>query len=77
VNIWWGLTAPPGTPEPVLAKLRSAVDQMMNDPKTLERIRKLGFEPDYLPASDFKAFVIKEVEQWKQLAKSANIKLSQ
>ena len=73
VAITWGVMAPAGTPEPVLAKLRDATADMMKDPATAERLRKLGFEPAYLPHDQYKAYVIKDLEQGRGVAKSANI----
>ena len=75
VTIWWGLLAPAGTPEPVLAKLRSEIEAMMKDPKTAEGIRKLGYEPAYLPHDRFRDFVLKDITRWKDVAKSANIQV--
>jgi tripartite-type tricarboxylate transporter receptor subunit TctC len=73
IPITWGLLAPAGTPESVLAKLRAAAAEMMKDPATAERFRKLGYEPAYLPHDQFREFIIKDLEQWRGVAKSANI----
>jgi tripartite-type tricarboxylate transporter receptor subunit TctC len=73
VTIWWGMLAPANTPAPVVAKLRKEIDEMMKDPKTLEGLRKLGYEPSYLPHDQFRDFVMKDIERWKDVAKSANI----
>jgi tripartite-type tricarboxylate transporter receptor subunit TctC len=74
-TIWWGLVAPAGTPEPVLAKLRQATDAMIKDPATKERMNKVQYDPYPAQADEFKAFVIKDIAQWTDVAKSANIKV--
>jgi tripartite-type tricarboxylate transporter receptor subunit TctC len=74
-TIWWGLVAPAGTPEPVLAKLRQALDTMIKEPATKERMNKITYDPYYAPHDEFKAFVIKDIAQWTDVAKSANIKI--
>jgi tripartite-type tricarboxylate transporter receptor subunit TctC len=76
VTIWWGMLAPAGTAEPILARLRNDTAEMMKDPKTLEGLRKLGYEPSYLPHDAFKEFVMQDIERWKAVAKKANIKLT-
>ena len=76
VTIWWGIMAPAGTPEPVLARLRKDTEEMMKDPKTLEGFRKLGYEPSYLPHDQFRAFVMKDIERWRVVAKRSNIVLT-
>ena len=73
VTSWWGILAPAGTPEPVLARLRKEVAETMRDPKIHEGIRAAGFDPAYLDHDAFKDFVLKDLEQWKAVAKSANI----
>ena len=73
VTIWWGIMAPAGTPEPVLGKLRSAVAEIIKDPATIEGMRKLGYDPNYLPHDQFRAFVLEDMQQWGRAAKAANI----
>jgi len=73
VTIWWGIMAPAGTPEPVLAKLRAAVAEIVKDPATIEGMRKLGYDPNYLPHEPFRAFVLDDMQQWGRAAKAANI----
>lgn len=73
VTIWWGIMAPAGTPEPVLAKLRAAVADIIKDPATIEGMRKLGYDPNYLPHDQFRTFVLDDMQQWGRAAKAANI----
>jgi tripartite-type tricarboxylate transporter receptor subunit TctC len=73
VTIWWGIMAPAGTPEPVLAKLRTTVAETMKDPAVLEGMRKLGYDSAYQPHDQFRAFVVRDIAQWGQAVKSANI----
>jgi len=73
VTIWWGIMAPAGTPEPVLAKLRAAVAEIVKDPVTIQGMRKLGYDPNYLPYDQFRAFVLDDMQQWGRAAKAANI----
>jgi len=73
VTIWWGIMAPAGTPEPVLTKLRAAVADIIKDPATIEGMRKLGYDPNYLPHDQFRAFVLDDMQQWGRAAKAASI----
>jgi tripartite-type tricarboxylate transporter receptor subunit TctC len=73
VTIWWGIMAPAATPEPVLAKLRSATAEILKDPATIQGMRKLGYDPNYLPHDQFRAFVLEDMQQWGRAAKAANI----
>ena len=58
-----------------LHQLRKALNDMIKDPTTKERMAKVQYDPYYAPADEFKAFVIKDIAQWSDVAKSANIKI--
>ena len=73
VVVWYGILAPAGTPEPVLARLRKEVADVLKDPAVLQRLNTLGYQVSYLPGDEFKEFVVKDLEQWKAVAKAANI----
>jgi tripartite-type tricarboxylate transporter receptor subunit TctC len=75
ISIWYGVLAPAATPEPVLTRLREALAEMMKDPSTAERLEKIGFVATFLPHDQFKDFVTKDLARWKDVAKSANIKI--
>jgi tripartite-type tricarboxylate transporter receptor subunit TctC len=51
--MWRGLAAPRGTPKDVIAKLEDAVRTVVTGPRFKELSGSLGFEPAFLPASDF------------------------
>jgi tripartite-type tricarboxylate transporter receptor subunit TctC len=55
--MWRGLAAPKGTPKEVIAKLEGAVRNVVASPRFKELSASLGFEPAFLPASDFGALV--------------------
>jgi tripartite-type tricarboxylate transporter receptor subunit TctC len=75
VVLWYGVMAPAGTPEPVLARLRKEVGEMLKDPKVVQRLRGLGYQPAYLAGNAFRDFVVRDLDQWKGVAKGANIVL--
>jgi tripartite-type tricarboxylate transporter receptor subunit TctC len=75
VVVWYGILAPAGTPEPVLARLRKEVADGLKDPKVVQKLTSLGYQVSYLPGDEFKAFVAKDAEQWKEVAKTAKITL--
>ena len=42
---WYGLAAPPGTPEPVVQRLAAAVLKVMAEPGTAQRFEDAGLHP--------------------------------
>lgn len=75
VVVWYGILAPAGTPEPVLARLRKEVADGLKEPKVVQRLTTLGYQVSYLPGDEFRAFVMKDADQWKSVAKTAKIVL--
>ena len=58
--MWRGLAAPKGTPKDVIARLENAARRVVLTPRFKELSAKLGFEPAFLPASEFGALVARD-----------------
>jgi len=71
----YGLSAPTGTPEPILARLRKVMTEVIEDKAVVERLRVLGYESDHLIGDAYRDFIVKDLEQWRAVAKAANIKI--
>jgi len=76
VVLYYGMLAPAGTPEPILATLRKEIGEMLKDPKVLERLKSMGFEAAFLPGNEFKDYMVKDLEKWRGVSKAANIVLT-
>jgi tripartite-type tricarboxylate transporter receptor subunit TctC len=75
VVVWYGILAPANTPESILSRLRKEVADGLKEPKVQQRLTALGYQVSFLPGDEFKAFVMKDAEQWKTVAKTAKIQL--
>ena len=75
VVVWYGILAPAGTPEPVLARLRTEVADILKDPKVATKLDQLGYQISYLPGNEFRDYIVGDLEQWKKVARDANVKL--
>ena len=73
--VGYGLSAPAGTPEPILARLKQSVREMLDDKAVSERLRGLGYETEVQMGDAYKDFIVKDLEQWRGVAKAANIKI--
>jgi tripartite-type tricarboxylate transporter receptor subunit TctC len=70
LTVWYGLSAPKGTPAPVIAKLNQALAAALDDPIVTKRFAELGY--DVVPASQrspvwFDDFMRKEVDLWARV----------
>jgi tripartite-type tricarboxylate transporter receptor subunit TctC len=73
VILYFGVLAPAGTPDPIVERLRAALGEMFRDKKTAERFRGVGYEPAFLNGTEYRDFMVKDLQQWKEVVKAANI----
>ena len=73
-DLWWGLLAPAGTPQPIVDRLNAEVNKIVTSAEMKEFFLKEGAEPATMKPAEFEAFIAQELERWKQVAKAADIK---
>lgn len=74
-NLWIGMMAPAGTPQAIVDKLAAAGIKAARAPKVVERLQRDGVEPVGGTPADMRTLIAREIPQWRDLAKAANIKL--
>lgn len=74
-QVFFGLLAPAQTPEPILARLRKEMAEIAKEPAVVERLQTLGYPANYLPGDAYRDIILKDLEQWRAVAKAANIKI--
>jgi tripartite-type tricarboxylate transporter receptor subunit TctC len=75
-SVWNGFFLPPGTPQPIVQKLNTAMSDTLDDPNVRKRLEDLGLEivapqrrvPEYLAK-----FVAEEVDRWAKVVHAAGI----
>lgn len=73
LNSWTALVAPAGTPPPVIAKLNSALNQILAIPEVKSRLLELGAEAQGTTPAELDAFIKSEVARWGTLVKEAGL----
>lgn len=73
-ELWWGVLAPAGTPQPVVDRLNTEINRIILSPEMRDFFLKEGAEPAAMKASEFETFIAAEIERWKKVAKAADIK---
>jgi tripartite-type tricarboxylate transporter receptor subunit TctC len=73
--LWIGIVAPSGTPPAVLDKLAAVTNRAVARPEVQARFDKDGIEPVGGGAAEFKAQIAREIAQWRELAKQADIRI--
>jgi tripartite-type tricarboxylate transporter receptor subunit TctC len=72
---WFALMAPKGTPDAILAKLNSAVTEILKKPDIQAQFLKLGVQPAPMDIKATAKFIGEERVRWGDIIKSANITL--
>ena len=70
-----GVVAPAGTPQDIVTKLNSVINESLASPQIAAAFAKLGAEVRPAPPRAFAALLATETQKWSQVAKTANIKL--
>jgi tripartite-type tricarboxylate transporter receptor subunit TctC len=70
LTVWYGLSAPKGTPAPIVAKLNQALAAALEDPTVSKRFADLGYDvvlPQQRSPAAFEDFMRKEVDLWAKV----------
>ncbi len=71
---WQGLFAPAGLPADVMSSYFQAVQEVLKDPATREKMAQLGSEPVIgVSSADFVKYLANDRQHWAQTIKAANI----
>jgi tripartite-type tricarboxylate transporter receptor subunit TctC len=72
---WIGLSAPAGTPEPILDRLSAEVMKILKEPAVLDKLRDLAFVPAKESRQEFEAYIALENVKWKKIVRDAGVKI--
>jgi tripartite-type tricarboxylate transporter receptor subunit TctC len=70
---WYGLTAPGGTPAPIVTALHAAVVRTIGDPAVAAVLVKQELQPMSNTPAEFGAFLKAEVDKWARVVRLAKI----
>ncbi|MDM0014881.1 tripartite tricarboxylate transporter substrate binding protein [Variovorax sp. J22P168] len=70
-GVWFGVVAPAGTPDAVVATLNAAVTKAIQSPDLVKRFADQGLDPLPMTAAQFGQFMKGEVNRWTPLVKAS------
>ncbi|CAB3925441.1 hypothetical protein LMG26858_05739 [Achromobacter anxifer] len=70
---WYGLLAPAGTPQPIVAQLNATLREMVDKPEFTQWLRQQGMEPQTDTPEGFGRYIGQEKEKWAQVIKTAKV----
>ena len=71
--VFFGVMAPGGTPEPIVARLNAAFNEVLSDPATAKKLVDLGFVLIGGSAADYGKRLAAETDKWRKVIQQANI----
>ncbi len=74
VDGWYNLSAPRGTPRPIIAKLHKELLRALANPETKARLTAIAVEPIGSSGDQFATMLKGELAKWGQVVKAAGIK---
>jgi len=73
MSTWYGISAPAGTPDDVVAKLNDAINQTMQTPEVRERLTKQGVQLFYKSTADFASYLASDADRVITLINDAGV----
>lgn len=71
--VFFGVVAPGGTPEPIVARLNAAFNEVLTDPATAKKLVDLGFVLVGGSAADYGKRLAAETVKWRKVIQEAKI----
>src|SRR5215211_449500 len=75
LTFWTGIVAPAGTPQPIVARLNSAINDGLASIVLKDGLAKFNVEANIASPQEFAAMLAQEAEKWAGIVKAAGIKL--
>lgn len=74
VQSWFSLAAPTGTPQPVIARVNAALNQVLAAPEMRQRLLDLAATPEPGTPEQLRSFIAAETRRWHEVVKQSGAK---
>jgi tripartite-type tricarboxylate transporter receptor subunit TctC len=75
VNPWFGISAPAGTPKPVIDSLNAEFRKAMTSPDVAKRLTEQGIDITTGTPEEYTAFIKAETARWRDVVKASGAKV--
>jgi tripartite-type tricarboxylate transporter receptor subunit TctC len=72
-SVFYGMSAPKGTPPEIIEILNKAVNDALKDPKLVERLAEIGGVPKPMTPAGYGRFITDETEKWRKVVAFAGV----
>jgi tripartite-type tricarboxylate transporter receptor subunit TctC len=75
VGSWWGIVAPAGTPQPVIAALNTEINKLLTSEDMKRFLQGEGAEAKAMAPDQFGKLIRSETERWTGVARQSGISI--
>ena len=76
IENWYGMVAPAGTPEKIIAALNRITNEAMNDPQVKQKLADQGLTVAGDTPEQFREFIGAETKKWAKVIRDAGVELT-
>jgi tripartite-type tricarboxylate transporter receptor subunit TctC len=76
MDTWFGLIAPPNTPDPVVSQIVRAIETGLQQQSFREKLFRIGCDVAWKSPADFTAFMSADRDKWSKLIPAMGISLA-
>ena len=73
VQGWFGLTAPAGTPRPILDRMQALLREATADATLVEAVTRQGLTPGFMTGAEMDRFLVDDRARWREWVRIAGI----
>lgn len=73
ISTWHAVLAPKGTPPEIVGRMQQAMAEVINEPDIKARLIEQGLEPIGSKPQEFRDFLVREIQRWKDLIALAGV----
>ncbi len=73
-SIWWGIFAPPKTPQDIIARFHAEIMEVISSPTFQKRLDEQGGVVVNMSSAEFGKLMVREQNKWLEVIRSAGIK---
>jgi len=73
LNSWYGMSAPAGTPKPIVARLNQELVKALRMPEVVEWMKQNGLDPAPTTPEEHLAYIKAEIAKWAKIVQAAKI----
>jgi len=77
IENWYGMFAPSGTPDKIVAEINRVANAAMNDPQVKQKLADQGLTVAGDSPEQFRAFIDGETTKWAKVMKDAGVPIEQ